>query len=72
MCLSAEGNKDIINVPLLKDMLHDSVQELLPKHYGMSYVITHSIVITHSSPSSHTRVKQDYISVQQEVRIPSS
>lgn len=66
MCLSAEGNKDIINVPLLKDMLHDSVQELLPKHYGMSYVITHS------SPSSHTRVKQDYISVQQEVRIPSS
>lgn len=39
MCLSAEGNKDIINVPLLKDMLHDSVQELLPKNYGMTYVM---------------------------------
>lgn len=39
MCLSAEGNKDIINVILLKDMLHDSVQELLPKNDGMSYVM---------------------------------
>lgn len=39
MCLSAEGNKDIINVPLLKDMLHDSVQELLRKNYRMSYVM---------------------------------
>lgn len=58
MCLSAEGNKDIINVPLLKDMLHDSVQELLPKNYRMSYVM--EII---------NCVKQDYISVQQEVRI---